>query len=367
MTGADGTFRFDNLDPKEYTLYFSKSGYDSYNEKVTVSPGASSNVEVKLVGKSSIVGTVKDSNTQNALSGVTVALMPGNLSVVTNVYGTFRFDDLDSQDYTLYFSKTGYDSKNETVTVSDGETRNIEVLLSEINNNGGGGETNGIVVSGGLIFYYTFDDDDCTDMSGNDNDGIPVNNPSYLTDTPTGSGKSLSLNGQNKQYVNIIGNPFDGLTSYSVSFWIKDFSEGAVICGVSAGYFDSDHKPKICILSDGDISFDSYGSYYDTHRSSGAPMHTACFSYDYSPIQSNGWHHIVVSYSNEKASLYVDGSIKDVLEKEYRNLSEIIKVNIGGDGNGTFPVCASMKLDNFRLYGKGLTKDEVKQIYNSEK
>jgi hypothetical protein len=45
----------------------------------------------------------------------------------------------------------------------------------------------------------------------------------------------------------------------------------------------------------------------------------------------------------------------------------VTKVQIGGNGNGTFPVSTSMKIDNVRIYNKGLTKDEVIQIYNSEK
>ena len=470
MTGDDGSFHFDNLDPQEYTLSFSKTGYNSHEEKVTVKSGVSSTVQVALVPKSSIVGTVKDSNTQNLLPGVTVKLSPGGSSVITGNDGSFGFNELSAQEYTLSFSKNGYNSKDEKVTIKDGETKTVDVLLSEIsvslptlymnnpsnvtktsvrlhatlsstggsqvtqhgfcygtNHNpttndktsslgiasgtcsftadlsgltagtvyyvrayaqnsagiaysdeiffttlsdseGGdnGGGTNSIAVPAGLKLYYTFDGGDCSDATDKGNDGISVNNPTYTTDTPNGSGKAIVIDGDKEQYININFNAFKGLSSYSVAFWINDFSTGAIFSGInpSQGEYASRqdaHWPKLFMRNDGKIGFDACGSYYDYHDFSSK------FSYNYTSIQSSGWHHIAVSYDGSIAYLYVDGNLKDNVNTDYNNPTNITKINIGGNGNNTFPVYPSMKLDNFRIYSRCLTKDDVKQIYEAEK
>lgn len=55
VTNADGTFQYDNLEVSEYTLVYTKSGYETYKHKVTVKPGIVSPVQVSLVPSSSSV------------------------------------------------------------------------------------------------------------------------------------------------------------------------------------------------------------------------------------------------------------------------------------------------------------------------
>lgn len=129
VTGSNGTFQFDNLDVQEYTISFSKNGYYSHEEKVSVKPGQSSAIQISLTSQSSIEGYVKDSNTQSFLSGVTVKLTPGGNSVITGVDGAFHFDKLDTRDYTVSFSKAGYNLYEERVTVRSGSTATIQVNL----------------------------------------------------------------------------------------------------------------------------------------------------------------------------------------------------------------------------------------------
>ena len=63
---------------------------------------------------------------------MTVKLSPGGSSVITGNDGSFGFNELSAQEYTLSFSKNGYNSKDEKVTIKDGETKTVDVLLSEI-------------------------------------------------------------------------------------------------------------------------------------------------------------------------------------------------------------------------------------------
>jgi len=489
VTGNNGTFQFDNLDVQEYTLSFSKHGYHSHEEKVSVKPGLSSTIQVSLEPMASITGLVLDANTQSLLSGVSVKLSPGGSSLITGNDGTFRFDNLDPQEYALTFTRTGYVSKEERITVRSGQTSTIQVMMTESSvniptlmmknpsnltktsvrlhasltstggaqvtqhgfcygmnhnpttldnisslgiasnvgdysadisglsagttyyvrayaqnsagiaysdeitittlsegnggdNGGSNGDDNGgdnggnnddvdntdsIAVSGGLKLYYTFDNGDCIDATEYENDGVPVNNPSYITDTSNGSGKAIFLKGDKGQYINIVGNLFSGLRNYSMSFWIKDFSGGSIISGITSGQWSADQWPKLIINSNNRFSFDALGHWYEDTE-------TFFSSYSYSEIQSSGWHHIVLSYIDNSgdaiegvAYFYVDGTLVDNQSVYWGDPTGVTKVQIGGNGNGTFPVSTSMKIDNVRIYNKGLTKDEVIQIYNSEK
>ena len=486
VTGSNGTFQFDNLEVQEYTISFSKVGYYSLEEKVSVKPGLSSSIQVNLVVKSSIVGTVKDYKTQQFLSGVTVKLSPGGNSMITGEDGSFHFDDLDTQEYTLAFIKTGYNLKEEKVTVRAGANSTIEVVMNEstvsapllsilspsnisvtsvrlnaslsstggsqvlqhgfcyslnhnpttddescllgatanvgsfsadingltagttyycrafaqnstgktysdeisfttlLENNGENGDNNdnnennndsgnngnnssSIAVPSGLKLYYTFDNSDCKDFTDNEIDGVAMNNPSFITDTPNGSGMALSINGNKNQLINIPYNLFKGMDRITISLWIKDFSAGSIISGVESINYDSNQYPKLYLYNNNRIGFDTCGDYYGYSGD-------LFSSYDYSSIQSGGWHHIVVMYDHPDnhmytgtGSLYVDGSLIDNTRLSWNDPSRITKVQIGGDGNGTFPYTATMKIDNVRLYGRCLTKNEVKQIYESEK
>ena len=119
------------------------------------------------------------------------------------------------------------------------------------------------------------------------------------------------------------------------------------------------HWPKLFMRNDGKIGFDAYGKYYDYWDTSSK------FSYDYTSIQSSGWHHIAVSYNGSNAYLYVDGVAKDNVKEEWRNPVNCTKANIGGNGNGSFPVFATMKIDNLRIQSTYLGSAYIKFIYRN--
>ena len=48
MTGTEGNFLFDNIDPQEYTLTFTKDDYVSQTQKVSVKAGTASNVQISM-------------------------------------------------------------------------------------------------------------------------------------------------------------------------------------------------------------------------------------------------------------------------------------------------------------------------------
>lgn len=212
-----------------------------------------------------------------------------------------------------------------------------------------------IVVPQGLMSYYTFDNEDASDLTENELDGTLMNDPSFTSETASGKGKALNLNGVKEQYMTIPYNVFKSLTKYSISFWIKDFSQGSVLTAVGVKSH-SLQRPKL-ILNDAQ-KFE-----FNTETYSSSPRYT--FPYDCTPIMSSSWHHVVVSTEDGLNTLYVDGMKVDAI-KGYISGSSATKLDIGGNCEGTMNSFITMKIDNVRLYQRTITEPEVRKIYENE-
>ena len=79
-----------------------------------------------------ISGTVADEITREPLAGVKVALTPIGSSQVTGTDGNFLFDNLDPQEYTLTFTKDGYVSQSQKVSVKAGLASSVQVSMEPI-------------------------------------------------------------------------------------------------------------------------------------------------------------------------------------------------------------------------------------------
>lgn len=223
-----------------------------------------------------------------------------------------------------------------------------------------------------LLSHYTFDSMDIVDVSGNECDGYAVGNVSYLDDTPSGSGKSLFINGIKGQYVNIPHNVFAGKVSYSLSFWIKDFGKGCLLSAISSDLVRCDF-PR---LYAGEANFTFY-TRYDNYND------TPTFVYVFSSLLSSGWHHIVLTCENNGQSfgynalrcLYVDGKLVDK-NSDYSQAfvsmhgwdeDIITSFHIGGDRSGYYPIAPGMKIDNIRFYADAIPLSLVKDLYEGKK
>ena len=76
-----------------------------------------------------IAGTVTDANTLAPLAGVSVKVSPLGYSQVTGNDGAFQFDNLDVQEYTLSFTRAGYEPHEEKVSVKPGVSSSIQVTM----------------------------------------------------------------------------------------------------------------------------------------------------------------------------------------------------------------------------------------------
>ena len=81
-----------------------------------------------------IYGTVTDFSTGQPVDNANVTLRPSGETTLTGSDGAFQFNDVESGDYTLSFSKNGYSDLNDdyTLTVSKGKNLRRDVQLNPL-------------------------------------------------------------------------------------------------------------------------------------------------------------------------------------------------------------------------------------------
>ncbi|MBE6236902.1 MAG: carboxypeptidase regulatory-like domain-containing protein [Bacteroidales bacterium] len=121
-TAADGTFKVEDVDIDRHTLKFTKSGYLEASTSVSAAKFVDgvATVDVTIqIANARISGKVLDAQAENTpLAGVLVSISETR-NVTTGEDGSYLFEDLLIQDYTLTFTKQGYPTATKNVTPSD--------------------------------------------------------------------------------------------------------------------------------------------------------------------------------------------------------------------------------------------------------
>lgn len=78
-----------------------------------------------------IVGVVRDGITNQPIKGVMVSLTPSGASQITEADGSFVFENLSIQEYTIIFTAAGYDSFSKNVSVKAGQDTSVQVVMFE--------------------------------------------------------------------------------------------------------------------------------------------------------------------------------------------------------------------------------------------
>lgn len=220
-------------------------------------------------------------------------------------------------------------------------------------------------INKGLVFYSTFDNETAnnTVSNGSPLNGVFVNSPKLIDDTPNGVGKSVLLNGFKEEAILIPGNPIGKSENYAMSMWIKDFLAGCIVHGVLPTY--EDRYTRLSFIADEHKNF----VYYSDYVSHCDHVFT---NYNYSSIQDGRWHLLTINVNfdkeknNRTIQFYVDGVLIDnasvgTIGTEERHLP--IKIKIGSEDDAI----NNFKVDNFRLYNRTLDPKEVKMIYDFER
>lgn len=141
-TDADGAYTLPQLEKGSYSFTVSMNGYTSQTVSVSESDITGDtytlNIQLTAIPAEELVtvsGTVTADYPSGALSGVTVSAGAGYASATTGENGAYSLS-LTSGDYTLTFSKEGYDKKTQSVTASDFTdgacTLDVSLVLSQV-------------------------------------------------------------------------------------------------------------------------------------------------------------------------------------------------------------------------------------------
>lgn len=92
--------------------------------------GCSNSNDYEIFG--SIHGVVSDSSNGQPLENATILLSPSGLTKNTDATGYYKFENLETQQYTLTVQKQGYQPNRKTVTTISGEDLQVDILLTPI-------------------------------------------------------------------------------------------------------------------------------------------------------------------------------------------------------------------------------------------
>ena len=378
-TGSDGAYEFPSLNPGQYTVQIAKNDYQTNTKRITVVAGqkASGDLQlnkgvskIKLSTNSLNFGTSNTSLTFSILNVGTSGTVSWNISKenldwlsVSPTSGTTAVGK--SSDIIVNISREKISENVEGVILVNSEGASYSIIVNAEASSGQGGNNNGgnggntPNLSAGLVAYYTFNNEDAKDATDNALHASLINSPEF---TEGVSGKALFLNGIKEQYMNIPYNPFQGLSNYSVTMWVKDFGSGVMFSAISNDYERSDF-PRLIANQNG--SFTLYTN-YDNYNS------TTPFSYQYKDIQDGNWHmiSIVCTQEGNKGTkyLFIDNRLVDTSQGTITSSSNCTKIHLGGNGDGKYTSYTSnMKVDNVRIYNKKLEASDIEEIYTFEK
>ena len=192
----------------------------------------------------------------------------------------------------------------------------------------------------GLVGYWTFDEGSgstAADSSGNGNNGTLANFPSDNSEWVSGTVGSgaLQFGGTNQEV--IAPCPATGITSYSISGWIKTSSTPILSAMMSWG-----NNAYIMDDTAHGTGFTTDGAFLD-----GAHVGTS--------LIDGKWHHIVGTYDGVNDSLYIDGA----LAATATNTSTLQS----GCAIGYAYTYFNGSIDDVRVYNRALSASEVTNLY----
>ena len=139
-TDSDGAYTLPQLEKGSYSFTVSMNGYTSQTVSVSDITGTAYTLNIQLTAIPAeelvtVSGTVTADYPNGKLSGVTVSAGAGYASATTDENGAYSLS-LTSGDYTLTFSKEGYDEKTQSVAASDftdgAYTLDVSLVLSQV-------------------------------------------------------------------------------------------------------------------------------------------------------------------------------------------------------------------------------------------
>jgi len=207
--------------------------------------------------------------------------------------------------------------------------------------------------TGGLIAHYKFDGD-ATDSSGNGNSGTIIGNPTFTTGQ---IGQALDFDGVD-DYVSVPHQSNIDFTDedFSYSFWVKLSSQSGrvLVKGTSSGGCGAGKRYEViynAIVADLEFYID------DNVVKTGIGSDT---------LEQNKWYHAVYTRNTatNEINIYIDGVLQSQSPATdgTGSISNNCDLYFGSNNPvGNHPI---MQLDDFRIYNRILSAQEIQGLYN---
>lgn len=78
-----------------------------------------------------ISGTVVEMGNGEPIGNALLTLTPSGLNTYTGSDGTFQFNDVEAQQYTLTAQKTGYNANRKTINAEAGQTLTVSLTMEK--------------------------------------------------------------------------------------------------------------------------------------------------------------------------------------------------------------------------------------------
>lgn len=190
-TNASGSYTFPGVAEATYTVTISAAGYGAQSAQVSVGPGAAAVQNFTLAPlPGTVLGTVTDTSTGQAISGVTVSYSGG--ATTTDGSGHYAFPSVAEGSYGFTASLSGYSPQTQTVSVGPGATVSLNLsLVRRLFSDGfESGAMSAWTTNVGIVVQGT-----TTHTGGFAAEAISTGPAAYARDTLGGSYSSLYMRG----------------------------------------------------------------------------------------------------------------------------------------------------------------------------
>jgi hypothetical protein len=213
------------------------------------------------------------------------------------------------------------------------------------------------VPTNGLIGWWGFNGN-ANDESGNGHNGS-VSNASLTTDRNNVANAAYLFNGSNSK-IEVNANSMFDIQKVSISVWTFSTSSGNQKIVSKSNWSNAGSETfSLNLPSNGDLTLNTK---YQSNCVGGNGWKTPVTNPKPNDYHNN-WHHIVVTYDNTIAKLYIDGCLIKASTSNFP-----IDICTGGQLKfgawwANDPAWFQGKLDDIGLWNRALTETEVKSLY----
>lgn len=217
-------------------------------------------------------------------------------------------------------------------------------------------------ITNGLVAHWKFDESSGTNADDyvGANDGTLLSTAAFTT-SDTKIGNAIDFDGATTNtlvYMTDSGTTLDAKTNFSVSFWTKLDTLAA-----------NPHNETLAIKGHGSSPFASWSFTnlwasgiltFNVLNTSGS-VYSA---YTNSAVSTGVWYHVVGVKNGTDIKIYVNGTDTDTTGATFSGTLVDGDSNLAIGGSGIADKQMDGRVDDFRIYDRALTQDEITGLYN---